>query len=101
MYYFARQANMTRAAVGRAGTGPAERRQTRAERLANLTYEEMLHTKVAFETAAGLIDRLSQLQEELGLDGIVAELNAGGRIAPEQVKRSLRILTHEGMPAFK
>jgi hypothetical protein len=56
---------------------------------------------VAFGTAAGLVDRLSQLQEELGLDGIVAELDSGGLIPPERVKRSLHILTHEVMPAFK
>jgi hypothetical protein len=101
MYYFTRQANLQRSSVGRAGTGPAERRQSRAERLLSLTYEEILHTKVAFGTAAGLVDRLSQMQDELGLDGIVAELDAGGQIAPERVKRSLHILTHEVMPAFK
>jgi alkanesulfonate monooxygenase SsuD/methylene tetrahydromethanopterin reductase-like flavin-dependent oxidoreductase (luciferase family) len=101
MYYFTRQADLQRSSVGRAGTGPAERRQARAERLATLTYEEILHTKVAFGTAAGLIDRLAQLREELGLDGIVAELDAGGQIPPQRVKRSLHILTHEVMPAFK
>ena len=83
------------------GTGPAERRQARAERMTSLSYEEILHTKVAFGTAAGLIDRLAQLREELGLDGVVAELDSGGQIPPEQVKRSLQILTHEVMPAFK
>jgi alkanesulfonate monooxygenase SsuD/methylene tetrahydromethanopterin reductase-like flavin-dependent oxidoreductase (luciferase family) len=101
MYYFSRQADLTRSAVGRAGTGPAERRQERAERLSTLSYEAILHTKVAFGTAAGLIDRLSQLRDELGLEGIVAELDAGGQIPAEHVKRSLHILTHEVMPAFK
>jgi alkanesulfonate monooxygenase SsuD/methylene tetrahydromethanopterin reductase-like flavin-dependent oxidoreductase (luciferase family) len=101
MYYFSRQADLTRSSVGRAGTGPAERRQERAERMASLTYEQILHTKVAFGTAAGLIDRLSQLREELGLAGVVAELDSGGQIPPERVKRSLHILTHEVMPAFK
>jgi alkanesulfonate monooxygenase SsuD/methylene tetrahydromethanopterin reductase-like flavin-dependent oxidoreductase (luciferase family) len=100
-YYFRRQADIQRSSMGRAGAGPADRRQARADRLANLIYEEMLHTKVAFGTAAGLVDRLSQLQEELGLDGIVAELDAGGLIPAERVKRSLHILTHEVMPAFK
>jgi alkanesulfonate monooxygenase SsuD/methylene tetrahydromethanopterin reductase-like flavin-dependent oxidoreductase (luciferase family) len=101
MYYYSRQADLTRSAVGRAGTGPADRRQARAERLSTLTYEEILHTKVAFGTATGLIDRLSQLREELGLDGVVAELDAGSRIPAERVKQSLHILTHEVMPAFK
>jgi hypothetical protein len=101
LYYFTRQANLQRSSVGRAGTGSADQRQARAERLLNLTYEEILHTKVAFGTAAGLIDRLAQLQEELGLDGVVAELDAGGQIPAERVQRSLHILTHEVMPAFK
>ena len=101
MYYFARQANMSRSGIGRAGTGPAERRQAQADRLAALTYDDILSTKVAFGTAEGLIDRLTQLQEELGLQGIVAELNAGGMIPYEQTKRSLRLLTHDVMPAFK
>jgi len=100
-YYFRRQADIQRSSMGRAGAGPADRRQSRADRLANLTYEEMLHTKVAFGTAAGLVDRLSQLQEELGLDGVVAELDAGGLIPAERVKRSLHILTHDVMPVFK
>jgi alkanesulfonate monooxygenase SsuD/methylene tetrahydromethanopterin reductase-like flavin-dependent oxidoreductase (luciferase family) len=100
-YYFNRQANMTLSGIGRAGTGPVERRQRQAERLATLTYDDVLSTKVAFGTSAGLIDRLTQLREELGLQGIVAELNAGGMIPYEQVKRSLRLLTHEVMPALK
>ena len=100
-YYFDRQAELTRSPMGRAGTGPAERRQVQAERLANLTYDQILQTKVTFGTAAGLIDRLTQLQEELGLNGIVAELNPGGLIPAEQEKRSLHILTHQVMPALK
>ena len=84
MYHFNRQADLTRTSVGRAGTGPAERRQARAERMTSLSYEEILHTKVAFGTAAGLIDRLSQLREELGLDGVVAELDSGGQIPPSR-----------------
>ncbi|PON17925.1 hypothetical protein C2W62_10665 [Candidatus Entotheonella serta] len=96
-YYFRRQADIQRAGVGWAGAGPADRRQARADRLANLTHDEILHTKVAFGTARNLVDRLSQLQEELGLDGIVAELDAGGLIPAERVKRSLHILTHDVM----
>lgn len=100
-YYFERQAGIQRDGVGRAGAGPADRRAARANRLSSLSYEEILHTKVAFGTASSLVDRLSQLKEELGLDGVVCELDAGGLISAERVTRSLRILTHEVMPAFK
>ena len=100
-YYFQRQADLTRAPVGRAGTGPAERRVTQAQRLASLSYDEILTTKVGFGTGPGLIDRLTQLKEELGVTGIAAELNPGGLLSPSQEMRSLRILTHEVMPALK
>ena len=100
-YYFQRQANLTRAPMGRAGTGPVERRQSQAQRLASLTYDEILSTKVAFGTASGMIDRLSQLKEELSLSGIAAELNPGGLLPLERELRSLEILTQQVMPAFK
>src|SRR5262249_31111250 len=50
---------------------------------------------------AGVISRLTDLREQLGLDGIVAELNPGGLIPPELETRSLHLLAHEVMPAFK
>jgi alkanesulfonate monooxygenase SsuD/methylene tetrahydromethanopterin reductase-like flavin-dependent oxidoreductase (luciferase family) len=100
-FYFSRQADLQQAAVGRTGAGPAERLQARVERLAALSYEQILAERVAFGSAAGLIDRLTKIREELSLDGIVAELDAGGLIPADRVKRSLAILTKEVMPAFK
>jgi len=41
------------------------------------------------------------VKEELGLDGILAELNCGGQIPREGVMRSLRLLCNEVMPHFK
>jgi hypothetical protein len=87
--------------MGRAGTGPVERRERQARTLSALTYPEILDTKVAFGTAASLVDRLTQLREELSLNGIAAELNPGGLLPMELEKRSLQILTQQVMPAFK
>jgi alkanesulfonate monooxygenase SsuD/methylene tetrahydromethanopterin reductase-like flavin-dependent oxidoreductase (luciferase family) len=101
MYYFRRQAELTRAPIGRAGTGPAERRQAQAQRLDALSYPDILETKVAFDTGPGLVDRLGALRDELKLTGIAAELNPGGLLSTEQERRTLRILTHEVMPALR
>jgi alkanesulfonate monooxygenase SsuD/methylene tetrahydromethanopterin reductase-like flavin-dependent oxidoreductase (luciferase family) len=100
-YYFQRQADLTRAPIGRAGTGPVERRVTQAKTLATLSYPEILDTKVAFGTGPALVDRFVKLREELSLDGVAAELNPGGLLPMEQEKRSLEILTQQVMPAFK
>jgi alkanesulfonate monooxygenase SsuD/methylene tetrahydromethanopterin reductase-like flavin-dependent oxidoreductase (luciferase family) len=99
--FFARQSELARSAVGRAGTGPTDRRRFQAERMASLSYEDILARKVISGTPGQVIDRLARLREELGLDGIVAELNPGGRIPVELETRSLRLLTHEVMPAFR
>ena len=99
--FFARQTELARAAVGRAGAGPADRRRMQAERMASLSYDDILARKVVFGTAAGVIERLTRLRDELGLDGIVAELNPGGRIPPELETRSLQILTREVLPALR
>ena len=100
-YYFERQADITLAPMGRAGTGPVEQRQTQAQRLAKLSYDEILVRKVAFGTGPALIDRLGQLREELAVTGVAAELNPGGLLPTAQELRSLEILTKQVMPAFK
>jgi alkanesulfonate monooxygenase SsuD/methylene tetrahydromethanopterin reductase-like flavin-dependent oxidoreductase (luciferase family) len=99
--FFARQTELARAAVGRAGAGPADRRRFQAERMAALTYEDILERKVVFGTSASVVAKLRRLREELELDGIVAELNPGGLIPPELETRSLQILAEEVLPALR
>ena len=100
-FFFERQSRLARSSVGRAGTGPVDRRQAQVERMANLTYEDILARKVAFGTAEGVIDRVKQLREQLGIDGVVTELNPGGLIPLELERRSLQLLTRDVIPAFK
>ena len=99
--YFSRMGALYRESAGKTGIEATELRQGRAEALAAMSYEQMLETKVAFGTGESLIDRFSQMKEELGLDGVVAELNAGGLIPEDRVARSLRVLTEQVMPAFR
>jgi alkanesulfonate monooxygenase SsuD/methylene tetrahydromethanopterin reductase-like flavin-dependent oxidoreductase (luciferase family) len=100
-YFFRRHAELTRSGLGRGDTGPGDRRRARVEQLDRLSYEDILQTRVAFGTAAGLIDRLARVREELGLTGLVAELNPGGLLPMEAQQRTLRILTHEVIPALR
>ena len=83
------------------GARVSDARYDRAKRLANMTYEEILDTKVIFGTPESVIDKLGQFKEKLGLSGFTAELNPGGLLPREAVYRSLKLLTQEVMPAFK
>jgi hypothetical protein len=47
-----------------------------------------------------VVDRLHELREELGLDGILAELNCGGLIPHQQVMSALRLLCEKVIPRF-
>ena len=47
------------------------------------------------------LERLGTLRDELGLSGLVAELNPGGLTPLERMQRTLRILTPEVIPALR
>src|SRR5579859_5745915 len=76
-------------------------RAHRARALASLTYEEARREKVIVGTPVAVVDRIQQLRDAFGIDGILAELNCGRQIPTEQVLRSLRLLCTEVMPRFR
>jgi alkanesulfonate monooxygenase SsuD/methylene tetrahydromethanopterin reductase-like flavin-dependent oxidoreductase (luciferase family) len=85
----------------RAGARAIEQRAERGQRLQTITYEEARRDKIIVGTSEMVVDRLQALQEELGLDGILAELNCGSLIPHERVMRSMRLLCEQVMPRFK
>ena len=99
LHFFRRQAELARSSM--TGSEATGLRQEQVEKMERMSYEEILKTRVAFGTAAGLIDRLTALRDELTLDGILVELNAGSMLPPELATRTLRILTEEVIPAFR
>jgi alkanesulfonate monooxygenase SsuD/methylene tetrahydromethanopterin reductase-like flavin-dependent oxidoreductase (luciferase family) len=77
---------------------PNSRRRAELETVRTITYDEVLRDKVVVGSAERVADRLLQLQEELGIDGILAELNFGGGIPSELMMRSLRLLCEKVRP---
>jgi len=73
----------------------------RAEHLRTLTYDDVLRGNVLVGTPQSVAAKLHQLQEEIGFDGILAELNCGGLIPHERVLNALRLLCQEVMPRFR
>jgi alkanesulfonate monooxygenase SsuD/methylene tetrahydromethanopterin reductase-like flavin-dependent oxidoreductase (luciferase family) len=101
LYFFRRHTELARARLGRAGAGPTERIQARVADLSALSYDRILETRVAFGTAASLIRRLGAVRDDLGLDGIIAELNPGGLLPMELQRRTLELLAREVIPAIR
>jgi alkanesulfonate monooxygenase SsuD/methylene tetrahydromethanopterin reductase-like flavin-dependent oxidoreductase (luciferase family) len=102
LMHFVREASARlRDSMSRPGTRAIESRAQRLQRLENLTYDEALQGQVLIGTPASVVERLRDLQDELGLDGILAELNTGGLIPHAKVMSAMRLLCAEVMPRFQ
>jgi alkanesulfonate monooxygenase SsuD/methylene tetrahydromethanopterin reductase-like flavin-dependent oxidoreductase (luciferase family) len=88
------------ASAQEAGARAIEQRDVRGRRLQEIAFDEVLRDKVIVGTPEMVTDRLTSISEELGLDGILAELNCGGNVPREGVLHSLQLLCEEVMPAF-
>jgi alkanesulfonate monooxygenase SsuD/methylene tetrahydromethanopterin reductase-like flavin-dependent oxidoreductase (luciferase family) len=76
-------------------------RAARAARLATLTYEDVLQTRVVFGTPKLVTERLSTLRHAVGLSGIIMEPNVGGRIPHELLLHSMRLFVQEVAPYLR
>jgi alkanesulfonate monooxygenase SsuD/methylene tetrahydromethanopterin reductase-like flavin-dependent oxidoreductase (luciferase family) len=53
---------------------------------------------VLIGSPGSVAERLEELRQALGLDGVLMELNCGGRIPHANVMTALRLLCQEVMP---
>lgn len=80
------------------GARPEEQRAERGARLQAIGWDEVLRDKIIVGTPVQVAERLNGLKAELGLDGILAELNCGSRIPHANVLESLRLLCKDVIP---
>ena len=80
IHFYRQQAALLADSAKRAGVDGAERRAQTARRLETMTYEEALKGTVLIGSPGSVADRLEELRQELGLDGVLMELNCGGKI---------------------
>jgi len=76
------------------------RRRAELEEIRSITYEQVVRDKVVVGGPERVADRLKQLEEELGIDGILFELNFGAAIPAEMMMRSLQLICEKVMPRF-
>lgn len=100
IHFFRQQAALLADSAKRAGVDGADRRAQTARRLEKMTYEEALQGTILIGSPDSVAKRLEELRQELGLDGVLMELNCGGRIPHENVMTALRLLCQEVMPHF-
>jgi alkanesulfonate monooxygenase SsuD/methylene tetrahydromethanopterin reductase-like flavin-dependent oxidoreductase (luciferase family) len=100
LHYYRSQAALLADSATRAGVDQAARRNETAERLATITYDEARRGSVFIGTPDSVSAQLQALQDELGLDGVLLELNSGGKIPHHCVMSATQLLCQEVMPHF-
>jgi alkanesulfonate monooxygenase SsuD/methylene tetrahydromethanopterin reductase-like flavin-dependent oxidoreductase (luciferase family) len=89
------------ASASASGARAIENRAERGPKMQSIDYEEVLRERMIVGTPGRVVDRLQELRQVLGLDGILAELNPGSLIPHERVMTALRLLCQEIMPRFR
>jgi alkanesulfonate monooxygenase SsuD/methylene tetrahydromethanopterin reductase-like flavin-dependent oxidoreductase (luciferase family) len=87
--------------ANRPGIFDTERRVEGAQRLQTLTWDEARRGRAIVGTPEIVADNLASLRDQLGLAGILAELNTGGLIAHERVMRSMQLLCEKVQPRLR
>jgi alkanesulfonate monooxygenase SsuD/methylene tetrahydromethanopterin reductase-like flavin-dependent oxidoreductase (luciferase family) len=77
---------------------PNARRRAELADVKSLTYDAVLRDKMVIGSPDTVAARLSELHDVLGIDGILAELNFGALIPPDQMMRSCQLLLQEVGP---
>ncbi len=101
LHYYRAQAALLADSASRVGGSTGEIRRAQAERLASMTFEEACRGMVLIGSPETVSVRLRDIVGELELDGVLMELNPGGRIPHAQVRTALRLLCEQVMPRFR
>jgi alkanesulfonate monooxygenase SsuD/methylene tetrahydromethanopterin reductase-like flavin-dependent oxidoreductase (luciferase family) len=72
--------------------------RAQAERLAAVSYGEILGEQVVYGTPEAVVDRLRMLREELGFSSLSAWMNVGGQVPHARVLASMRLFAERVAP---
>ena len=100
MHSYRRLAQSFGTSAASVGAVVSEERSERSERLSKVTYDDLLRDRLAYGTPEAVITQIKDMQEELQLSGVIAEINVGGLNTQDKVLDSLCLFTQEVVPAL-
>ena len=98
MFQMQRLINVITQSIGEAGISAGDDRAAQAERLKAMTYEDVLANMVVYGTPESVVERLQELQEELGLTQVIYEVNFGCNVPLEHQIKAVRLINEKVAP---
>jgi len=100
MHFYHEQASLLEGAARLVDPETAARRMRRVEQLRRVDYDEAVSTNALVGSPNTIAEKLRALQAEIGLSGILAELNCGGLIPHHRVVKAMQLLCEAVKPRF-
>ena len=100
MHFYHEQANLLEGAARLVDPETAARRMRRVAQLRNIDYDNALRTNALVGSPDTIAEKLRSLQAEIGLCGVLAELNCGGLIPHDRVLAAMQLLCGAVKPRF-
>ena len=101
MFQMQRLINVITRSATQEGISADDDRMAQARRLQAMSYEDVLANTVIYGTAESVVERLQQLQEELGLTQIIYEVNFGCNVPLEHQIKAVNLINEKVVPKFK
>ena len=98
MFQMQRLINVVTQSIGDAGITAGDDRAAQAKRLKAMSYEDVLANTVVYGTPESVVDRLQQLQEELGLTQVIYEVNFGCSVPLEHQIKAVQLINEKVAP---
>jgi alkanesulfonate monooxygenase SsuD/methylene tetrahydromethanopterin reductase-like flavin-dependent oxidoreductase (luciferase family) len=98
VHFYREQANLLEGAARLVDAETAARRMARVDELRRRSYETAVETNALIGTPDQVAGKLAALRSEVGLSGILAELNCGGLVPHRKVLNALRLLCQAVKP---
>ncbi|PKB70890.1 MAG: hypothetical protein BZY87_08335 [SAR202 cluster bacterium Io17-Chloro-G6] len=101
MFQMRRLINVITQSANQEGITVGDDRMAQARRLEAMSYDDVLANTVIYGTAESVVERLQQLEEELGLTQIIYEVNFGCNVPLEHQIKAVELINETVVPEFK
>jgi alkanesulfonate monooxygenase SsuD/methylene tetrahydromethanopterin reductase-like flavin-dependent oxidoreductase (luciferase family) len=98
MYQMERLIRVITDSVGQTGITASDDRAGQAQRLQSMSYEDVLDNMVIYGTPESVVERLQELQEELGINQVTYEVNFGCSVPLEHQVKAVQLINEKVAP---
>jgi alkanesulfonate monooxygenase SsuD/methylene tetrahydromethanopterin reductase-like flavin-dependent oxidoreductase (luciferase family) len=100
LHYFHAQGRLLADSARRLGLEPSNPRFATSEGLATMTFDKANEGSVMIGSPDEVTRKIEAIRDDMGLDGVLLELNCGGKVMHAHEMEALRLLCEEVQPRF-